>query len=123
MYTRTILCALLFSSVFSPFAVHAQIPFGGPITGYYPVCQSGPGQIIGTGIQLGPPIPIALMYMFGASQSFLFGPPRGPGQFLLGMAGGFAPCMIWVPCGFTICPVPNPSHPGGTIILFHGSSA
>ncbi|PCI30274.1 hypothetical protein COB55_00645 [Candidatus Wolfebacteria bacterium] len=124
---RKILSLIITIVLVASFAVpvHAQLllPFGGAITTYLPGgCFGAPGQPIATAVQIGPPTFTPLMYMFGVSTSLKFGPPTHPGQWLLGMAGAYAPCMIWVSCGITICYVPNPLFLGGSIIIYHGSS-
>jgi len=107
-----------------PFTVQAQaVPFGGPITIFSPVCQNyAPGAVMGIGLQIGTPSFTPAIYVTGVSRSYASGPPSHPGQFLLGMLGGAMPCLIWVPCGPTVCPAPNPTLPGGLMILYHGSS-
>ena len=102
--------------------VRAQALLGGAITVIQPICMGAPGQVIGTVMEVGPPLPMPVMYIFSVSRSYLVKPPSTPGQWLLGMLSGFTPCMIWVSCGPTICRVPNPSLPGGGLITFHGSS-
>ena len=90
------------------------LPFGGPIVNIFPACISPPG----IGVVIGPPTPRFLFYQPGVSFSFAFGPPRRPGQFLLGNATGFVPCLI--PCFTGVCPYPP--IPGGLFIIMHGSS-
>jgi hypothetical protein len=54
------------------------------------------------------------MYLPG-TVSFIAGPPSHGGQGLLGMFGGYIPCIIW--------PGPLPVIiGGGPFIIFHGSS-
>ena len=90
------------------------LPFGGPIVNIFPGCVSPPGM----GITIGPPTPMSLFYQPKASFSFAFGPPVSPGQFLLGNAASFVPCLI--PCPAGVCPYPP--IPGGLFIIMHGSS-
>lgn len=102
----------VFALVTIPFSsVFAQIPFGGPIITYQPICQIPPGILL----TIGPPTPMILFYTWGASISFMVSPPAHPGQLLLGMAGG------WVPCIVELSGVPVVVG-GGLMILFHGSS-
>lgn len=107
---RIVLCFVVAVILFAPLVANAQVPFGSFITFLTPVCQTPPAiWIKATGVPL--------MYTAG-SLSFLFGPPRNPGQPLLGMFSGYIPCIIWVPCGFGVCPV---KIGGGPFIIFHGS--
>lgn len=87
--------------------------FGGRIVGYQPICAAPPGILI----NLGPPTFSQLMYL-PTTLSFFAGPPRNPGQQLLGRAS-----MVPVPC-LVLCPIGLCPHPqiGGLPILFHGSS-
>ena len=91
--------------------VSAQIPFGGQIMTYLPICEIPFGVLL----TVGPPLPMTLFYMPGVSFSFLVIPPAHVGQLLLGMASG------WVPCTVVIDGVPVVVG-GGMLILFHGSS-
>ncbi|MFW0871403.1 MAG: hypothetical protein ACKKL4_03045 [Patescibacteria group bacterium] len=116
---------MLFLSIFI-FTTKAQqlpaggIPFGGIITQYFPGClaPAGVAITIEQPLPTGGFFPVPLMYLPGVSISFPYGPPTHPGQWLLGMGGVFAPCII--PCGSGVCPYPG--QPAGLIILYHGSS-
>lgn len=117
MQVTVLICVL--GVLLLPVTATAQIPFGGPITLYNPICQTPPA----TWLVVGPPTPMNLMYVAGTF-SYPFGPPAHPGQYLLGIAGaGFVPCIIWVPCpcppAVCLCPI---VIGGGSPILFHGSS-
>jgi hypothetical protein len=79
-------------------------PFGGRIIGVTP-CTNGLMVI------LGPPTPMRLMYS-PLSRSFSYGPPRTPGQWLLGTARPGGVCNLGV---FLSIPT------AGTIIM-QGSS-
>lgn len=109
--------ALLFFPISS---VQAQIPFGGAILSYYPVCVDPPGASVFT---LGAPTPGAYMYIPG-SMIFSFGPPTHPSQWLLGTGGGFMTCLVPIPppCPPGPCVMPFPLLPGGMLLLMHGSS-
>lgn len=109
-----VLAAAIFMVViFSPQLTYAQFHFGGPITLYNPICETPPG----VWLMVGPPRPMSLFYMGGMFYSH--GPPSHPGQWLLGMAAGWVPCIIWVPCGFAMCPI---VIGGGSLIIYSGSS-
>lgn len=103
------IAGLLFSVGFLgiPTSVSAQVSFGGYITFFNPICETPPGAFMTT-------TAIPLMYVPGTI-SFLAGPPRGTGQALLGIFGGYLPCIIW--------PGPTPVKiGGGPYIILHGSS-
>lgn len=113
MQAMVLMC--IFGMALLPITVTAQVPFGGPITFFNPICQTPPA----IWLVVGPPTPMNLMYVAG-SFSYPQGPPAHTGQYLLGNAGaGFVPCIIWVPCGPSLCPI---TIGGGLPILFHGSS-
>ena len=82
-------------------------PFGGAILTIYPC-------INGLKITLSTPTPGFYFYPWGAL-SFLFGPPTHPGQWLLGMSGPPMACL-------TACEDGQCASPGGSVIIFHGSS-
>lgn len=107
LYHRFSLWIFLFflslAILFFPLSVHAQLPFGGPII-WVTTCNKG------FWVLLGPPVAGQYFVNYGAS-TYLNGPPTHPGQFLLGMATGYQPCVIGP---YTIG--------GGLMILYHGSS-
>ena len=90
------------------------LPFGGRIITPFPGCVAPAG----IAVRITPPRPYPLMYVPGASRSYLYSPPVAPGQWLLGRAGPYVPCLI--PCPAGLCPYPG--QPGGVLIDFHGSS-
>src|SRR3989344_1391820 len=105
-----ILALLLLSAfMFSPITTEAAgLPFGGPILLLFPC-------ITGIKVTVGPPRGGIFMYIPGASFSYAYGPPRRPGQYLLGLYGPPAPCFIPGPKG----PILIGFFP---LIIFHGSS-
>jgi len=112
MRTTAIFLLMLLTLMAIPGAAYAQLPFGGPIVSLFP-CLNGLSVIVG------PPRGGQFFYIPSSSFSYLFGPPASAGQNLLGMAGGFAVCLIPCPPPANICP--DPAH-SGFLILFHGSS-
>ncbi len=102
-----LLVAVLFSAVLSPEKTSAQVPFGGPIT-FIHECVNGIWVIVGA------PAGGSYMWLPGTI-SYREGPPKHEGQYLLGMAGGGAPCLV--PCEGGLCPIG-----WGMVIQFHGSS-
>ena len=94
-----------------PLQADAQVMFGSYIVFITPVCETPPGSWIKS--TAGP-----LMYVTG-SVSRLAGPPKNITQGLLGLWGGYLPCIIWVPCFSGTCPI---KIGGGPFIIFHGSS-
>ncbi|TSC58559.1 MAG: hypothetical protein Greene041679_92 [Parcubacteria group bacterium Greene0416_79] len=92
-----------------PFYADAQVPFGGYITVVTPICQTPPAVWLKT--TAGP-----FMYTSG-TVSFIAGPPRHPGQGLLGLFSGYIPCIIW-----GCCPPFPIKIGGGPLIILHGSS-
>jgi len=107
--------ALFFSgSIIFTEAQSLSLDFGGPILLNQPVCVSPPAALV----NVGPPAGGQFMYLLGGSFSYDAGPPRNPGQQLLGKLGpAVVPCLI--PCPLGVCPHPQG---GGPPILFHGSS-
>lgn len=83
------------------------IPFGGPVLALTP-CLNG---IL---VALGPPTPMLIMYPWGAL-SHLYGPPRNPGQWILGQAVPGGACVL---VGFIF----NIVIPAQATIIEHGSS-
>lgn len=103
---------LLIALLGMPTLTHAQLPFGGKIATFAPVCVAPPATLL----SIGPPTPMFLMYQPGITISKLFGPPTHPGQWLTGNYGvGAIPCMV--PCGPILCPIG-----AGAPIIIHGSS-
>lgn len=120
----TTLSSLVLAGVlfFSSYVIYseAQIPitgdFGGPILLAQPVCVAPAGILINVGL----PTPGQFMYLAGGSFSYDAGPPRNPGQQLLGKSGPVVvPCLVPCPSPTGVCPHPQG---GGLPILFHGSS-
>jgi hypothetical protein len=106
---RKIICSLFIALAFfcTPQFSLAQLPMGGQILSIIP-CNTGTWTIIRPPL---PTLPFSLMYIAGASQFFLNGPPVHPGQYLLGMVTAPMVCFI------------GPAPVGvGMIILFNGSS-
>ncbi len=102
-----ILCVAALLFFFNNSEAHAQeigFPFGGRIIAVTPC-------INGLMVILGPPTPMRLMYPIGAV-SFPYGPPRTPGQWILGKAVPGGVCTLGI---FIHIPT------AGTI-LFQGSS-
>lgn len=93
----------------------SSLPFGGKIILIQPVCVSPTAVLINIAV----PKPIQLMYIPGVSFSYSYGPPKLPGQSLLGRAG-LTPVPCLIPCPAGLCPHPQG---GGLPILFHGSSS
>lgn len=109
-FLKYILFVILF---FMPlYNVFAIVPFGGMILTFLPVCTAPPGIFL----TIGPPRPMALMYILG-SVSLAKGPPWHTGQWLLGRAGPPLVCFIPCPPPALLCPVGT-----GLTILYHGSS-
>lgn len=100
---------LFFAVSFVPTAAHAFIPFGGPIVSIQP-CDGGTAWLI----RLGPPTPFNLIYVTG-TPVFREGPPRHPGQFMLGIATGGGLCDTAIGkgtfnvFGFVITPITGTS--------------
>ncbi len=139
--TSLVLALFLFSSSYAIFSEAQAIPgvgFGGPVITSIPMCISVIGAPATTlNISIGPPKGGPLLYTPGVSQSFSYGPPVRPGQFVLGKPAPLpAPCLIYVTCPpVPLAPVPPPTvspcftvnyipgtAPGGLPILFHGAS-
>jgi hypothetical protein len=76
-----ILLLFFFFSLTAPYSETkiATHPFGGRITGYIPTCNGGSSALIFLQIPL-TALPPTVLYVEGASQSFLMGPPTHPGQ-------------------------------------------
>ncbi len=80
----------LFSSSGASSAAPTGYPFGGRITSITP-CNTG------TWITVGPPRPASLLWIPGVSLTYLQGPPRHVGQWVLGMANtASAPCVVGI---------------------------
>ncbi len=112
-----VLALVLFFSGYVIYSEAQAIPgggFGGRILLAQPVCVSPVGSLVNIGLPKGG----QFMYLAGGSYSYSAGPPRTPGQQMLGKTGpAVVPCMI--PCPAGVCPHPQG---GGLPILFHGSS-
>lgn len=81
-------------------------PFGGQIIGIRPCINFSAWQVI-----VGPPAGGSFIFQTGISRPYLYGPPRNPLQYLLGVAGGQAKCDL------------NPSDTfTGQLIRLQGSS-
>ncbi len=107
---KSILAVVIAGVLLVPISASAIIkPFGGIITSIKP-CLKPPGLLIKmSGGE-------TLLYMFGISFSFIFGPPVHPGQGLLGLSGKGVSCFTKHKKGKW-----KKKRSGG-LILFHGSS-
>ncbi|MEK7613321.1 MAG: hypothetical protein AAB439_00380 [Patescibacteria group bacterium] len=80
--------ALLFFVVVALFPLisfAATVPFGGIITSPVIPCLGSPAYAVKvTGFVAGVPKLFLVIYKPGLSKTYLFGPPKNPGQFLLG---------------------------------------
>ena len=109
MFTRSLLISLSIF-LFAPlFAFAAASPFGGAILTAPTPCIDPPGSYMFT---LSTPSPGVYKYIPGVSVTYLFGPPKTVGQFVL---GNFAPGICTKPGN---PPVPVPV----LVILAEGSS-
>ena len=89
------------------------IPFGGKIlVANYCTCSAN------WGIMIGPPRGGNFIYQPGASQLFAWYKIFTPGAWTLGIASGGAACMQYAG---TSC-VPDPTVPGGPVIIMVGTS-
>jgi hypothetical protein len=83
-FLQVIIFILLLFFFFSLTTPHSETkviahPFGGRIIGYIPTCNGGTSTLIF--LQIPPAVlPPTVLYVWGASQSFLMGPPTHPGQ-------------------------------------------
>ena len=106
--------ALVF--LFVPAFAHAQatplLSFGGSILAITPCLY----PFTGYHIVLGPPKGGSFIYQVGLSFSYLNGPPRRPGQWLLGMSAPGIRCATGSTDGDW------DDWLSGGLIIFHGSS-
>ena len=116
--TKIIIFALFLLALFSysaqsPKAVPIFYPFGGPIIVANYACAAfpGPGS---ANVFVGPPSPGAFIYIPWATQTYLFTPPYRPGQYILGTATGYSPCMVPTPFGPVVVGAGMPIFMEGT---------
>ncbi len=100
-----IICVGVWFFFFKDAEAQVGFPFGGRILTVTP-CANG------LLIVLSAPTPMTLMYPIGRAVSYSYGPPRNPGQWLLGSARPGGVCNLGL---FLNIPT------AGTI-LYHGSS-
>lgn len=109
---KVILALGILLVILAPLGADAQTPFGGAIISMRPCLYPFGGYVV----QIGPPTPTTLIYQFGASLSYSFGPPAHPGQWLLGISAPGVSCATSRSSGKWR------NWRSGGLILFHGSS-
>ncbi len=121
-----------------PFSVFAFADFGGWVTNVpsaggkmkaratsgwvYPPCLNAVEEVNLKSPTTGKQSPPVLLQFIG-NYTYSAGPARLPGQQIIGK---YAPAMVciaikYVPCGFTVCPIPLPLFTA-PLILWNGSS-
>lgn len=107
----------LFASV--PPKAFALLDFGGLVVSVNPICINGVSEVYNAPVRGSPPLLMSPVGLY----TFAYGPPTHPNQWILGRYGPVVPCLIiiYVPCGFGVCPVIVPRS-FGPLIIFNGSS-
>lgn len=80
----------------SHFVEASTIPFGGAIVSPPKICLNGGVSFKVLGYIGGKPGTFSVIYRPGISRSYLFGPPKSPGQLLLGSSVPDATCILGI---------------------------
>lgn len=78
------------------FAYASSVPFGGAIVSPPKICLNGGVSFKVLGYIAGKPGTFSVIYRPGISHSYLYGPPRTPGQLLLGSSVPEATCTLGI---------------------------